>query len=363
MAGTNLSTLSIQVGMDSNAAERGFNRLGALIDGMSSKISMAAMAGSAIGTAMGAAAVEFGRRVESMIQSVVKFRMEADKANFQKMIDAGASVESVVNSKDFNESVLGGMMKMKSAWDEMLESVTSIFAPALSGVFTGIGASLKALMEWAKELFDSEDLGIEDMFQKSYEITIDIAKMLVWGGAELLKYALSVKDALAKGFDSLAAFAPGKGMVEGIVRKGLADAGVKGIDDGMNDRFAWIDQQRDKLRGGLDRARKNPPNFNIDWDKFFKRPEVKPANVELFDPKSVFAPLMERGGMEDWRQTQIQRGVAQESDNKKAVNLLMKIEEQLKKLVEKPIPGAPGGIVAIGQGILGGLNALGLRPN
>lgn len=352
MAGTNLSTLSIQVGMDSNAAERGFNRLGALIDGMSSKISTAAMAGSAIGTAMGAAAVEFGRRVEQMIQSVIKFRMEADKAKFQKMIDEGASVDSVVNSQAFDESVLGGMTKMKSAWDEMLDSVTSVFAPALSGVFTGIGAVIKGFTDWFKDIFDPKQFKFEDMFKNAYTIVLDIAKVLIdaaTGFIKIVNKARELAQNISQAGDMMA-------LDVGLITR-------ETFNERLNNRLgnfqeiqqanAWLDRMRDKAWAGLDAVRDRPPQFNFDPNNLFNVPVQKQAQtiVERFDPKSVFAPMMERGGMDDWRQTQIQRGAMQDDAVKK---LLKEAVDELKKQNNKPVPGSPAGIVAIGQGIVQG---------
>lgn len=372
MAGQNISTANISLGMDSAQAERGFNRIGQLIDGMSSRLQAATARGAAFGTFLGNLswkALETGiQKTKELYQSIVNTRLEIEKADFNKMITDGADPKELLKTEKFDQSLLGGTSKMSAAWNEIVNSATTVFSPAISGVFTAVAGIMQKVGEWIGEAFKVSGENLKSVFESCYKITLEIAKALVEGGTEVAKLLNSTR------------LLGNKSAVGGAWDRSLFDLGLidrKEMNKRMNDRMAGgefqqdmkhinavndandaIDRFRNAGLKGLDNMMLKMPEFKLDPAKVFGVKEAK--QEKPVDLNSVFAPLMEAGGMADWKQTQMQRGAAQNIDQerfKKNQDMLAEVKREVAKGADKIVaavqnvkPSGVVGVVSIGNG-------------
>lgn len=364
MAG--ISAMNIAIGMDAGAAEKGFNRLGAMVEGFQADLTKATMIGSAFGTLIGNMATDSVRKVEGLAKSFATMRQEMEKADFTKLIEAGANPQDIINSKAFEESVFGGVAKAQSAWDEMVRVATDVFAPAVSGVFTGVASVVKATTEAFTEIMNPEKLGLQNMFENMYKITLDIAKVLVDAGQQVGKIFNNARlianpTATGQAWDDFRKELPW--WMGGLSRKAynerlnnrltkMPGADLKQIE-AVQQAEEWINGLGERARTKLDELKVNPPKFNLDPEKLFGSIRNQANEMATVNPNSVFAPLMERGGMADWKQTQLQAGIANDVTLERFRESMRKQDQLINAVngVRDAVNAKPGaqanGIVAI----------------
>jgi hypothetical protein len=373
MAGNNISTANISLGMDATQAEAGFNRIGQLIEGMGSRLQSATARGAAFGTFLGNLswkALELGtQKVQDLARSILNTRLEIEKTDFSKMIGEGADPKELMKTEKFDQSILGGTSKMAAAWAEIVDSTTTVFSPAISGVFTAVAAVMKSIGEWIGETFKVSGENLKSIFESCYKITLQIAEKLIEGGTEVAKLINSTrllgnKSATGSAWDKIL-FDVGwidRREMNKRMNDRLADPNNKGDIEHINtvnNANDAIENLKKSALKNIDGLIKNMPAFNLDPAKVFgvKVPEKQEKPVDL---NAVFAPLMEAGGMADWKQTQLQRGAAQNLDQERFKKQMDKQDETKKAIdraaekivaaVQNVKPSGVVGVVSIAQG-------------
>ena len=316
MAGS-IGNLNIGVTLDGSQAQQGLANLVSVLDQFSAKVARAAAIGSFLGN-LTFKAFETSIRgavnmLETLSSKILQIRLNADKTKFQEKLDAGMDPAELVKSKEFNESVLAGVTRFGMAWDNIIDKVTSIFGPAISGALTGAAAILEVLGKNLSEIFSPENFSLQGMFENMYKITLDIASVLVDAGAKLLGFfndarllfnKTVVKDAideqrnwftrtfpkLAKEMGPLSMFyLPDKDLEKNRQKRmkeaeqnGDLAAAQKVIDAGK-----MIEGFKNRAVQGLAQLANKPPKLEKPPEVILEKAGLKVQTKE-FDPMSIF---------------------------------------------------------------------------
>ena len=325
-----IGNLNIGVTLDGSQAQQGLANLVSTLDQFSAKVARAAAIGSFLGN-LTFKAFETSVRgavnmLETLSRKILQIRLDADKTKFNDMIAKGADPTQVVKSKEFNESVLGGMTRLSMAWDDIIEKVTSIFGPAISGALTGASVLLEVFGKNLASIFDPNNFSLQNMFENMYKITLGIASTLVEAGATMLKFfndasllfnKTVVKEAVEDGTNWLTNNFPNiaktmwkfglynpdktreqtreKNMNEAR-KNGDLDAAQKVIDAGK-----LIDGFKNRAVEGLAKLAQNPPKFDKPPEEIARKAGLKIPEAKQFDPMSIFGSSAGRNSDEAYR--------------------------------------------------------------
>lgn len=308
-----IGNLNIGVTLDGSQAQQGLANLVSTLDQFSAKVARAAAIGSFLGN-LTFKAFETSVRgavnmLETLSRKILQIRLDADRTKFNDMIANGADPTQVVKSKEFNESVLGGFSKLKLAWDGLLDSVTKVFGPAISGIFTGAAAMVKWLGENISKALDAETLNLQGMFENCYKIAIDIGAKIIEAGLELVRLVNSVKllgnkTARNEAWDKILydlGFITKKEWNDRL-NENLKNGAKNGDIDGINQ---WADSDRilgnfkNSALAGLNNLKKNLPQF--DPPKLAEAAGLKGNEAKPFDPMSIFGSSASRNSDEAYK--------------------------------------------------------------
>ena len=299
MAGS-IGNLNIGVTLDGSQAQQGLANLVSVLDQFSAKVARAAAIGSFLGN-LTFKAFETSIRgavnmLEKLSSKILQIRLNADKTKFDEMIAKGADPTKVVQTKEFDQSVLGGFTKLKLAWDGLVDNVTKVFGPALSGIFTGAAAWVKWLGDNLGKALSAENLNLQGMFENCYKIAIEIGATIVDAGLELVRLVNSIK---LLGNKTVRNEAWDKILYDlGLITKkewnkrlneNLKEGNKNGDIAAVN---KWADQDA-VLKGWRERAGNIADNLKRNLPKFDPDPLAKAAGLGEskaadFNPMSIF---------------------------------------------------------------------------
>jgi hypothetical protein len=402
----NISTMNIQIGMDANGAERGFNRLGKKVEDLSDELGkLNKRYGTVMGTFLGNAlwdtlsgsiqkVTDTASALVNKLADIGKQAIEAARAvemvDFQKMVDAGANPLELVQSDSFKSSITGTIAYVQEAWNSLmvyigqkLQPVVNFLGEAIMGFLQGVQDSINAILQ-AFGLLDENGpfSGIQTIFENSYNIAVATAKALVEGAREAAKIStnayLLMNPAVNSQANDLMAMQTGESFgwfgrtfLGGISReeynKRLNTTLEKGQQNGQirdmlkaleinQEADNWLKKAADALDNVRFPGRRQADPAKVLEFSGLKGPDISAAMAKP-SPDSVFAPLMERGGMADWKQTQLQMGVAQDAELSR-FRESMKKQDELKAAIQAGAdkvvnavnanrPPQPNGVVAI----------------
>ena len=402
----NISTMNLQIGMDANGAERGFNRLGKKVEDLSDELGKLNMRyGTVMGTFLGNAlwdtlsgsiqkVTDTASALVNKLADIGKQAIEAARAvemvDFQKMIDAGANPLELVQSDSFKSSITGTIAYVQEAWNSLmvyigqkLQPVVNFLGEAIMGFLQGVQDSINAILQ-AFGLLDENGpfSGIQTIFENSYNIAVATAKALVEGAREAAKIStnayLLMNPTVNSQANDLMAMQTGESFgwfgrtfLGGITReeynKRLNTMLEKGQQNGQirdmlkalelgQEADNWLKQAADALDNVKFPGRRQADPAKVLEFSGLKGPDISAAMAKP-SPDSVFAPLMERGGMADWKQTQLQMGLAQDAELSR-FRESMKKQDELKAAIQAGAdkvvnavnanrPPQPNGVVAI----------------
>lgn len=402
----NISTMNIQIGMDANGAERGFNRLGKKVEDLSDELGkLNKRYGTVMGTFLGNAlwdtlsgsiqkVTDTASALVNKLADIGKQAIEAARAvemvDFQKMVDAGANPLELVQSDSFKSSITGTIAYVQEAWNSLmvyigqkLQPVVNFLGEAIMGFLQGVQDSINAILQ-AFGLLDENGpfSGIQKVFENSYKIAVETAKALVAGAREAAKITgnayLATNPTVKAQANDLMAMQTGESFgwfgrtfLGGITReeynKRLNTMLEKGQQNGQirdmlkalelgQEADNWLKQAADALDNVKFPGRRQADPAKVLEFSGLKGPDISAAMAKP-SPDSVFAPLLERGGMADWKQTQLQMGVAQDAELSR-FRESMKKQDELKAAIQAGAdkvvnavnanrPPQPNGVVAI----------------
>lgn len=402
----NISTMNIQIGMDATGAEKGFNRLGKKVDELSDGLTkLNKRYGNVLGSFLGNAmwdtlsgsiqkvtdtATALVNKLVDVGRQAIEAARQVEMVGFQKQIDNGANPLELVQSESFRSSITGTIAYVQEAWNSLmvyigqkLQPIVNYLGEAIMGFIQGVQDGINAILQAFGLLDQNGPLsGIQSVFENAYKLAVETAKALVAGAREAAKistnaYLLTNPTVNAQAQDLVAMQTGenfgwfGRTFLGGIDRKEynrrlnvmlekgqrngqIADM-LKALEMGQN-ADNWLGQAANALDNLKFPGRREADPAKVLEFSGLKAPEIKMDMVKP-SPDSVFAPLMERGGMADWKQTQLQMGIAQDSEMERFRQSLKKqddIRAAIKDGADRVVgaingnrPAQPNGVVAI----------------